>query len=144
MAQTPEKKVRPDILPSVTIRWPTGCDKLYVVITYDEDGPVEVFPYLGMSGQCNNCMLEGLTRSLTAGLRRGVPIATYIKELRGISCERPINFPKKNRALSCSDALASCLEKFVKEQLWKQGVTELFLEELRNDRNKRDDDDGFP
>jgi len=48
MAQTPEKKVRPDILPSVTIRWPTGCDKLYVVITYDEDGPVEVFPYLGM------------------------------------------------------------------------------------------------
>ncbi len=135
MAETPEKKVRRNILASVTIRWRTGCDHLYAVITYDEDGPVEIFPFLGKSGQCNTCMLEGLTRSITAGLRRGVPIDVYIKELRGIVCEKPVNFPKKNKALSCGDALASCLERFVKDRLWEQGVSEDVLIELRETRN---------
>lgn len=140
MAKAPEKKVRRNVLASVTIRWKTGCDHLYTVITYDDDGPVEIFPYLGKAGHCNNCMLEGLTRSISAGLRRGVPVDEYIRQLRGIACERQITFPKKNRSLSCSDALASCLEKFMKEKLWEQGLTEIELDEQRSIRRAIQDD----
>ena len=127
MAEVTEEKIgkkpRPDVLPSVTIRWKTGCDKLYTVITYDDEGPVEVFTYLGLAGQCDNCMLEAVTRNITAGLRMGVPIQAYIKSMSSIQCPKPINFPREEQSLSCSDAVAQCLRKFQTEELWKQGYT---------------------
>ena len=107
-----EQRSRPNMVLNVTISKKTGCGNLYTTVTYDEDGALEVFAKLGHVGDCSRSLLEALTRCISQGLRYGVPLDIYIKQLKGIRCKNAINFPKKYAVSSCSDALGKSLEQF--------------------------------
>lgn len=114
-----EERERPEEGPvsSVTIRRSCGCGSLYTVISYDESGALEVFAYLGKAGSCQMAVLEGLTRCITKGLKLGVPLSSYSKQLSEIRCEKSKPFPKGQRAFSCLDSLSRAFTNF-EETLW--------------------------
>lgn len=108
------RRERPDSLNSCTFKRETAeCGNLYVVVTWDEYGPYEIFAYLGKVGDCNYCQLEALTRAVSAGLRYGVPAETLIKQLSNIKCPKPLNFPRDKAMSSCPDAIAQCLRNYI-------------------------------
>lgn len=109
------KKVRPREVKSITKQVQTGCGNLYVTIGLNDDEPIEVFSRLGKAGGCSNCQNEALTRSISLGLKYGVPVKEYVDELKGLQCPNPNMWPMENRVLSCPDGIAAALEKYVKE-----------------------------
>ena len=115
MMENPEdldRDTRPEVLGGISVRVQTGCGNMYVQLNWKDGRLFEVFATLGRSGLCSMCYSEALTRVITEGLRCGVPISGYIDQIRGISCPKPIGFPKDKEALSCPDALAKTLSKF--------------------------------
>jgi ribonucleoside-diphosphate reductase alpha chain len=108
------KVERPKITSGPTIREATGCGNLYVRIMSipDERNPVEVFASLGKTGSCTGCQLEALTRSITLGLKYGVPIQEYVNELKGLRCPSPYMWPEEERTLSCPDAVSRALKEY--------------------------------
>jgi len=106
-----EKLKRPKALSGKTVKVETGCGNLYITLNSDKDKLFEVFATLGKTGACANAQCEALTRLLTLGLRCGVPVGEYIKELDGIQCPNARMFPKKDRVLSCPDAIAKILRE---------------------------------
>jgi len=105
-----EKKKRPKQLPGNSHRVETGCGHLYVIVNHDDSGPIEVFAPLGKAGGCSICQNEALTRSITLGLRYGIPVVEYIKQLKGIKCPSPYNVQGSDAVLSCADGIAKVLE----------------------------------
>ncbi len=107
MGKTP----RPEIVPSVTARVKTGCGNLYVTVGIIDNKPFEVFAVLGHAGGCAACQTEAITKSISQGIRHGVPIEEYIKLLVGIRCPSPA-FSDGEEILSCSDAIGKTLMRF--------------------------------
>ena len=107
---------RPKAWPSTSIRMETGCGKLYIHVSYDPDTklPTEVFASLGKSGGCATCQLEGMSRAITIGLRSGIPVDGYIKQLSGIKCPSPA-FDSGEKIESCADAVSKVLAGYIKE-----------------------------
>lgn len=101
---------RTKILTGKTIRVSTGCGHLYITTNYDtNDNLVEVFATLGKAGGCAKGFLEALTRSITLGIKYGVPVDEFVKELKEIRC--PIlGWDEGMQVLSCPDAIAKVLE----------------------------------
>src|SRR3990167_3142846 len=114
-----EKYKRPKLINSKTIKIITGCGTLYVTIGRDNGNIVEVFANLGKAGSCAKAQNEALTRSISLGLKYGIPIEEYVKELIGIRCPTPtlIGNPDEE-ILSCSDAIVKVLknEMIIKEK----------------------------
>jgi len=109
------KRKRPKVLESVTERVKTGCGHLYVTVGYDVDGnPLEIFAALGKAGGCSNCQNEALTRVVSLGLKYGIPVDEYVRELRGHQCPNTNMFPENERVLSCPDGIARVLENYKK------------------------------
>jgi ribonucleoside-diphosphate reductase alpha chain len=106
-----QKAARPRECKSRTVRVGTGCGNLYVTIGYNGKHPIEVFAHLGKSGGCSNCQNEALTRSITLGLKYGIPISEYVEELKDLRCPSPNMFPMESRVLSCADAIAKVLKE---------------------------------
>jgi ribonucleoside-diphosphate reductase alpha chain len=106
------KSDRPKVLTGQTIRQMTGCGNLYVTIN-GNGLPTEVFATLGKNGGCSRCQNEALTRAISIGLRYGVPIQEYIDQLRGIQCPSPNLWPEGERVLSCPDAIARVLMRYI-------------------------------
>lgn len=106
------KVSRPRILGGVTVKVETSCGNMYVQMNWSDGKLFEVFATLGHSGSCASCESEALTRSITLGLRCGVPCGEYVKELRGIQCPSPLSWPKDARVLSCPDALGKTIAEF--------------------------------
>ncbi len=75
--------------------------------------PIEVFASLGKAGTCTSCQLEALTRSITLGLKYGVPVEEFINELKDIQCPNKNLWPEDERTLSCADAIARALEEYL-------------------------------
>ncbi len=103
---------RPDTLFGTTTKIQTGCGSLYVTINKNGSKPIEVMAHLGHTGGCSACQNEALTRSITLGLRYGVPVDELTDQLRGIQCPNPNLWPKESRTLSCPDAIARVLKEF--------------------------------
>ena len=111
-----EKLARPQIVEGKTIKVVTGCGNMYVTLNRNDSGKlIEVFAVLGKNGGCSRCQNEALTRAITAGLRHGVPVDEYIKELSGLQCPNPSLWPTQERALSCPDAIAKTLKEYGNE-----------------------------
>lgn len=108
----PKKHSRPDILAGITVRYKTACGNMYVQMNWHQGRLFEVFATLGHSGGCAACQSEALTRSVTLGLRYGLPYEEYYKELRGIQCPTPIPFPKAKAVMSCPDAIGKALTEY--------------------------------
>ena len=111
---TPTKLKRDKILHGETTEITTGCGHLYVTVNKSGENPIEVFASLGKSGSCSKCQMEALTRCLSTGLRYGIPISEFHKQLQGIACPEPsFNGGKNERTLSCPDAIAKVLGEYI-------------------------------
>lgn len=103
-------------MPEITAKIEVGCGHLYISIGINEDGkPIEIFARLGKAGGCEYCHNAALGTAISIGLQYGVPIEEFSRELIGFQCPRQVNFPKDNRVLSCPDAIAKVIKRFVDE-----------------------------
>ena len=106
------KPSRPLVLGGITVKVVTGCGNMYIQLNWYRGKLFEVFATLGRGGGCAVCQTEGLTRGVTLGIKYGVPVIEYIRQLRGIRCPTPMPFPKEHAVLSCPDAIAKTLERY--------------------------------
>ncbi len=107
-----EKALRPKVIGGVTVKVLTGCGPLYLQMNWCNGKLFEVFATLGKTGGCATSQSEALTRSVTLGLRHGVPLVEYIKQFSNIRCPIPYPFPKEEAVQSCADALARTLSRY--------------------------------
>jgi len=108
-------RARPYVTRGSTQRIETGCGHLYVTINEDERGLCEVFTQMGKSGGCTASQAEAVGRLMSLALRSGIEPEAIVKQLKGIRCPTPLWQPG-GMVLSCSDAVAKALERFVKEK----------------------------
>jgi ribonucleoside-diphosphate reductase alpha chain len=106
---------RPKVTRGVTERVNTGCGYIYVTVNFDQQGISEVFSTLGKAGGCAAAQLEAISRLTSVALRSGIDIDSIVKHLRGIRCPS-IAWEQGHATLSCADAIASVLEKYVKKE----------------------------
>ena len=106
---------RPKVTTGVTERVNTGCGYIYVTVNFDSRGISEVFSTLGKAGGCAAAQLEAISRLTSLALRSGIDIDSIVKQLRGIRCPS-IAWEQGHAILSCSDAIASVLEKYHREK----------------------------
>ncbi len=106
---------RPKVTRGVTERVNTGCGYIYVTVNFDQQGISEVFSTLGKAGGCAAAQLEAISRLTSVALRSGIDIDSIVKHLRGIRCPS-ITWEQGHAILSCSDAIASVLEKYIKKE----------------------------
>jgi len=104
-----EKRTRPRVTQNESYRMQTGCGSMYVTPAWDDSGIIEVFAALGKMGSCPRCLLEAITRSISLGLKYGIPVQDYIEELGGLRCPSP-SWSEGEQVLSCPDAIARVLD----------------------------------
>jgi ribonucleoside-diphosphate reductase alpha chain len=105
---------RPKVTTGITERVNTGCGYIYVTVNFDNRGISEVFSTLGKAGGCAAAQLEAISRLTSVALRSGIDVDSIVKHLRGIRCPS-IAWEQGHAILSCADAIASVLEKYIKE-----------------------------
>jgi ribonucleoside-diphosphate reductase alpha chain len=105
---------RPKVTTGITERVNTGCGYIYVTVNFDSKGISEVFSTLGKAGGCAAAQLEAISRLTSVALRSGIDVDSIVKHLRGIRCPS-IAWEQGHAILSCADAIASVLEKYIKE-----------------------------
>jgi ribonucleoside-diphosphate reductase alpha chain len=108
-------RARPYVTRGSTQRIETGCGHLYVTINEDDRGLCEVFTQMGKSGGCTASQAEAVGRLISLALRSGIEPEAIVKQLKGIRCPSPLWQPG-GMVLSCSDAVAKALERFVKDR----------------------------
>jgi ribonucleoside-diphosphate reductase alpha chain len=97
---------RPITVSGTTSTVDTGCGDLFVTMNDDGDGhPFELFATLGKAGGCAAAQTEAIGRLISLALRSGVGVEQVHRQLRGITCHRPVGLGP-NRILSCADAIA--------------------------------------
>jgi ribonucleoside-diphosphate reductase alpha chain len=106
---------RPKVTRGVTERVNTGCGYIYVTVNFDQKGISEVFSTLGKAGGCAAAQLEAISRLTSLALRSGIDVDSIVKHLRGIRCPS-IAWEQGHAILSCADAIASVLEKYIREK----------------------------
>ncbi|MFO7773115.1 MAG: vitamin B12-dependent ribonucleotide reductase [Dehalococcoidia bacterium] len=106
---------RPKVTRGVTERINTGCGYIYVTVNFDSQGISEVFSTLGKAGGCAAAQLEAISRLTSLALRSGIDTDSIVKHLRGIRCPS-IAWEQGHTVLSCADAIATVLEKYIKEK----------------------------
>jgi len=106
---------RPKITRGVTERVNTGCGYIYVTVNFDNQGIAEVFSTLGKAGGCAAAQLEAISRLISIALRSGVELESIVTHLRGIRCPS-IAWEQGRAVLSCADAIARVLQKYVKDE----------------------------
>jgi len=106
---------RPKVTRGITERVSTGCGYMYVTVNFDEQGIAEVFSALGKAGGCAAAQLEAISRLISLALRAGVDLDSIVRHLRGIRCPS-IAWEQGHAVMSCADAIASVLQKYVKQE----------------------------
>ena len=109
------KRERPKICNSITEMVTTGCGHLYVTIENDGNGhePIGIIARLGKAGGCTTCFNESLTRTISLGLKYGIPAEEYVKELIGNTCPNKNLWPKTEETLSCPDGIGRVLKRYL-------------------------------
>jgi ribonucleoside-diphosphate reductase alpha chain len=134
-----EKLPRPKVVFGINVKVVTSCGNMYVQMGWCNGRLFEVFATLGRGGGCAMGFSEALTRSITLGLRCGVPPSEYAKQLRGVMCPSPRPFPKEEAVLSCPDAIGKVVEQF--GNATSQEIIDLIALLSQDDMITRDDDD---
>lgn len=116
---------RPAVVEGVTVKKVTARGELYVTINAVGEGedkrPIEIFLTLGKAGTADQAYLEALARSITLGLRSGVPIKEHYKHLRGIGSIDVMGIGP-NRVLSVPDAIAQVIAEIYEIPTGTNGV----------------------
>ena len=94
-----------------TLAMNTGCGKLYITINQDERGPFEIFGNMGKAGGCASSQTEAVARLISLAFRLGLKPEHIIKQLKGISCHKPMWERGGGKILSCADAFAQAIER---------------------------------
>ena len=111
MTKELKKQSRPRATDATVTRIKTGCGNIYITIGKDEKGmPIEIFATLGKAGGCAMAQLEALGRSISLGLKYGLPLEEYIDQLDNIRCST-LSIDNGEPISSCADAIASVLKK---------------------------------
>lgn len=109
---------RPNRLNSETFTVETGNGKVYVTVSDENGKPVEVFLFIGKSGQILNSFSEALGRVLSLALQNEVPIGKLIKTLDGISSDSIAwhrfedTDQKPTQILSIPDGISKLLNRY--------------------------------
>ena len=106
---------RPKVTRGITERISTGCGYIYVTVNFDEQGIAEVFATLGKAGGCAAAQLEAISRLTSLALRSGVDVDSIARHLCGIRCPS-IAWEQGHAVMSCADAIATVLQKYVKDE----------------------------
>ncbi len=104
-------RIRPEITSGITQKIETGCGHMYVTINSDNQGACEMFIQMGKVGGCASAQLEAQARLISMALRADIDIESIIRQLKGIRCPSPM-WNKGKLVTSCSDAVATALQKF--------------------------------
>jgi len=121
---------RPNRLHSETFTVETGNGKMYVTVSDNDGKPVEIFLFLGKSGQFINTFSEALGRVLSLALQNDVPLEQLTKTLRGINSDSAVwhkfesTDQKPTQILSIPDGIAKLLDKYyLGREIISNGVT---------------------
>ncbi len=138
-------KERPAVVYGMTRRIKVPCGNLFITINLDENKePFEVFITAGKAGGCLSANTEAIGRLISYILRTNPDSWTHLEnivgQLRGIGCGREVGFGK-NKVLSCPDAVAIELYKFlveankVKDELPEKFDSENFESPFKKENN---------
>jgi ribonucleoside-diphosphate reductase alpha chain len=109
------KSPRDHDLPSATQRIDSGWGKLYVSISYDDEGPFEVFVTSGPSGSIYNSQAEAIGKLASTALRMAEDRQECAEELAanlmGIRSDR-LNYDNGDEVYSIPDAVGLALHRF--------------------------------
>ncbi|MDD4857339.1 MAG: vitamin B12-dependent ribonucleotide reductase [Candidatus Krumholzibacteria bacterium] len=114
-------RARPSVITGSTRKMTTGCGNLYVTINEDEHGLFEVFTQMGKAGGCSSSQAEAISRLISLSLRAGIDPRAIVKQLHGVRCPNP-GWEKGGMILSCSDAIAKALERYLLENKTPSGT----------------------
>ncbi len=123
-----ELKKRPDTLFGKTIRKKTGLGSIYITINELNGKPVEVFVSTGKCGQSIMAKAESVGRLVSLGLRRGIEVEAFIRQLKGIAGDHPLA-DGHELILSIPDAVARVLENLYGKKTDQTSVDNLEIKE---------------
>jgi len=120
---TEEKKThvefdRPKVLDAKTHVVETGNGKMYVTVSHHKGKPLELFIFLGKSGQILNTLTEAMGRVISIGLQQGVPVEEITKTLININSDRMVWYrfedtdQRPTQILSIPDGVAKLLDRY--------------------------------
>jgi ribonucleoside-diphosphate reductase alpha chain len=108
----------PSKLNSTRYKLETGNGRMYVNISDYKSNPLEVFIYLGKSGQILNTFSEAMGRLISIALQSGVSVESISKTLIGINSDKPIWYrfepedKKPSSILSIPDGIGQLLSRY--------------------------------
>ncbi len=106
-------KERPELAKGSTRLIKTGCGNLYVTINQDANGRlIELFTSIGKAGGCASSQAEAIGRLVSIAFQSETDPREIIKQLKGIQCHTPYE-DDGTRVLSCSDAIAQSIERYL-------------------------------
>jgi ribonucleoside-diphosphate reductase alpha chain len=109
---------RPKVLNAKTHCVETGNGKMYVTVSHHEGKPLELFIFLGKSGQILNTLTEAMGRVISIGLQQGVPVEEITKTLININSDRMVWYrfedtdQRPTQILSIPDGVAKLLDRY--------------------------------
>ncbi len=110
---TKKPRHRPVVTTGITERVRVGCGtNLFVTINEDTEGLSEIFLSLGKSGGCVASHVESMGRLISLALRSRIDPKEIAVQLKAIRCPSP-TFGQEGPVLSCADAVAKSVERFL-------------------------------
>ena len=108
-------KKRPEILQNKTYKTKCSFGDVYLIVSFKEERPVEIFIIVGKSGQSLHAKMEAIGRLVSLSLRYNIPVQEIISQLEGIQGENPF-FHNGDKILSLPDFISYILKKELKNE----------------------------